>query len=114
MGFVNTFTASGQGSLSLGGVQDVSEIAALVQTMADLASVDGFSPVRRLHHQAWYGLGITPVGGPTSGVVVIVWDKFVHIEAETTLLGAFNHLGADTLYWDVQPGGVMYFEVDWP
>ncbi len=114
MGFVNTFTASGQGSLSLGGVQDVNEVAATVITLADLVSVDGSSPVRRLHHQAWYGIGVVGSTGPSAPPAVIQWHKWLQLEAETRQFGPFEHVAADTLFWDVQPGGVMYFEVDWP
>jgi len=114
MGYYVETAASGQGSASLGGLRDVSEIAAGLITLADVADVAGVAPVRRLHHQAWYGVGLTPGGGPFTGLELITWWKFHELENETTILNSFGHVLADTVYWDVRPGGVIFIEVDWP
>jgi hypothetical protein len=114
MGYVTTFTATGQGTLSLGGLQDVNEIAARVVTLANEARTYGTSPVRRVFQQAWYGLAVTPGAGPLAGYVLVTFQKHLELECETTVLNSFGHLPGDTLYYDVYPGGVMYFEVDWP
>jgi hypothetical protein len=113
MGFVTINPATDQGTLDLGGVQQVNEVAWYVVTVADLVSIDGFSPVRRLHHQAWWGLGITPTAGPTSGIVLIRRWGFVSLEGESFIFPTNGLVEADTLYFDVQPGAVMYCEVDW-
>lgn len=113
MGFVTINPASGQGTLDLTGVQDVNEVAWFLVTPADLMDIDGFAPVRRIHHQAWCGLGITPTAGPTTGVVLIRWWSWVNMEAESHIFLPIGLVTADTLYFDVQPGGEMYFEVDW-
>jgi hypothetical protein len=113
MGFVTTATASGQGALDLTGVQLCSEVAWYMVTPADLVSLDGFTPVRRLHHQAWCGLGITPGAGPTAGIPLIRKWFYVSLEGESHIFPTTDLVEADTLYFDVQPGGVMYFEVDW-
>lgn len=113
MGFVFTSTASGQGSLSLGGLVPPTEVAASIVTPADLAVFTGVSPVRRVHKQAWYGLGAIAAGGPLAGLFICTWFKYVEMEIES-LQRAQPWFGqVDTLVWDVYPGGVMYFEVDW-
>jgi hypothetical protein len=114
MGFVNTFTASGQGSLSLGGVQTVSEVAAYIVTFAPEATVVGVAPVRRVWHQCFFAIGLTASGGPTSGIFFPTFWKYLEVETESNPFATGDLRLADTIYWDVSPGGVMYFEVDWP
>lgn len=114
MGFVNTFTATGQGSLDLGGVQTVSEVAWFVVTPADLVSIDGFPPVQRIHHQAFWALTILPGAGPTAGVALARRWGYVSVFGESHIYPTTDLVEADTLYYDVFPGGVMYFEIDWP
>lgn len=113
MGFVNTFTAGGQGTLDLGGVQLCNEVSWYIVTLADLAVPTGTAPVRRIHHQAFWALTFTPTGGPTTGIVIARKWGFVGVEAESHIFPSTDLVEADTLYFDVQPGGVMYFEVDW-
>jgi hypothetical protein len=113
MGFVNTFTASGQGSLSLGGLQNVNEVSGYVITLATYATTAGASGLRRVHHQGWYGIGLTPGAGPTAGLIVITHWDFIRMENWTDLLKLHDTVLADTLYWDIEAGGVMYLEVDW-
>jgi len=113
MGFVTTTTASGFGSISLGGTQNVIEVATKVLTMADLAYVRGSSPVRRVYKQAWIGIGFnTTIDGVAT--FVLNWDHWVRFEAEDIQAGggAIFAVG-DTLYYDVETGGVMYLEADW-
>lgn len=114
MGFINTFTASGQGSLSLGGVQNVNEVSGFIVTPATYATLAGATGLRRVHHQGWYGIGLTPGGGPTSGLIVITWWDYIKMENWTDLAKLTHGVVADTLYWDIEAGGVMYLEVDWP
>jgi hypothetical protein len=114
MGFVNTFTASGQGSLSLGGVQTVNEVALVVQTFATEARTAGATPVRRVWKQCFVALGILATGGPTSGIFFPRWWKYLEVESESNIFPPTALIEADTIYWDVPDGGVMYVEVDWP
>lgn len=114
MGFTYIDDASGQGSLDLGGLQDVSEVAAHLVTPADLAVLTGVTPVRRVHKQAFYCIGVTPADGPLTGIFIASAWWYLQLETESHPFGSFDHRAADTLYYDVGPGGVMYFEVDWP
>ncbi len=114
MGFVNTFTASGQGSLSLGGLQTVNEVSGFIVTPATFATFAGLPTIRRVHQQGWYGIGLTPGGGPTAGLIVITHWHYISMENWTDLAELTNTVLADTLYWDIEDGGVMYLEVDWP
>jgi hypothetical protein len=114
MGQVNTFTASGQGSLSLGGFQSVSEVALSVQTFATEARVVGASPVRRVWKQCFVAIGFLAGGGPLTGVFLPTWWKYLELESESNQFPSGALIPADTVYWDVQAGGVMYVEVDWP
>jgi len=113
MGYHVEYGCTGQGSVGLGGTYNITEGAAGLVTVASLASVDGYTPFRRLHRQAWYGVGITPGGGPFTGIPLITWWDFMRIENETHLLNAFANILGDTLYWDVRPGGEIFLEVDW-
>ena len=118
MSFVNTSSATGQGSLSLGlgaGVTtNINELAAAVLTPATLAHVYGPAGVRRYFNQGWYGVGFTPAAGPTAGIVLITYWRWVQMEGETHLFDkTILAYPADTLYWDIPAGGVMYLEVDW-
>lgn len=115
MAEVHTFTASGQGSLVINGgaIQTILEADCLILTPATYAVLTGVAPVRRVHHQAWYGIGFTAGGGPVAGSFVITWAKYVEWESESHTLQPFGQPLGDTLFWEVQPGGVMYLEVDW-
>lgn len=114
MGYVDIHTAAGRGSLSLGGLQTVTEIYAHIVTDATSAQFSGVSPVRRVHHQCWYGLAGTAPAGPAIGQVVITFGRYLFTESED-FVRPVGWLGsADTLYWDIEAGGVMWFEVDWP
>ena len=118
MSFVSTSSASGQGSLSLGlgaGISTaINELAASVITPATLAHVYGVSPVRRYFNQGWYGVGFTAASGPTAGLTFITYWRWVQMETETHLFDkTILNYPADTLYWDIPAGGVMYLEVDW-
>lgn len=115
MAEAHTFTASGQGSLVINGgaIQTILEVDAHIITPADFAVLTGVSPVRRVHQQCFYGIGFTAGGGPLVGAFIISWAKYLETEDENHLTQAFAQPQADTLFWDVKPGGVMYFEVDW-
>jgi hypothetical protein len=115
MASAHTFTATGQGSLVLnsGAIQVILEVAAQIVTPADFAVLTGVSPVRRVHQQCFYGIGLTAPGGPLSGQFIITWSKYLETEVEDFITQAFSQPSADTLFWDVKPGGVMYFEADW-
>lgn len=114
MGFVTTSTASGQGSIDLGGLQSVNETAAVLLTAADLAHFVGASPTRRTYQQAMWGLGYTLTGGPMVGTFAVTWHRFLTFEAEDVFFPTDGLIVADTLFWDIPDGGVMYFEADWP
>lgn len=113
MPFATTSTASGQGSLAVGSLQSLTEIAAHIITPADFATLVGASPVRRSYRQAWYGVGFTPSAGPLAGVFLPTWWRYLEIETEDFMFPAGALPLADTLYFDVHAGGVMYFELDW-
>lgn len=115
MANINTFTASGQGSLVInsGAIQTILEADAKIVTPATFAVLTGVSPVRRVHQQAWWGIGFTAGGGPLAGLFLVTWAKYLEWESEVHTLQPFGQPLADTLFWDVKPGGVMYFEVDW-
>lgn len=114
MGFVSTSSASGQGSIALGGIANITEVVAKIVTPATYAVLTGVAPVRRVHKQCWYGLGFTAPGGPIIGEFVVSWGRYLAVEAEDFQRQYGWFAQADTLYWDIWPGGVMYFEVDWP
>lgn len=114
MGFHVETGVTGQGSVSLGGVVEVTEVAAGLVTPAELTTISGHTPHRRLHHQAWYGIGLnSPGGGPFTGIPLIIWHKFHSVENETHIFDTTDHKFVDTLYWDVEPGGEIFLEVDW-
>lgn len=114
MGFITVGDATGRGSLDLGGVQTVSEVAARMVTPATYATLTGVSPVRRVHHQAFFCIGVLPGGGPLEGVFIATAWWYLTLECESHPFSSLDLRNADTLYYDVQEGGVMYFEVDWP
>lgn len=114
MGFVSTSGATGQGSLSLGGVQTVNEVAAHLEVQATEARVVGVSPVRRVWKQAFYCIGLTPTGGPLTGIFIVTAAFYLQVECESRAFANNDLRPADTLFYDVGPGGQMYFEVDWP
>jgi len=77
------------------------------------ADVAGVSPVRRVHHQAWFGLGWTQSGGIFDGFTFISWHKYLQLETESLFVGDPQSAYGEFLYYDVQPGGEMTFEVFW-
>jgi hypothetical protein len=113
MGMANTFTATGQGSLSLGGIVQVMELDALIVTPADFATLTGVAPVRRVHQQCWFGIGLTANAGPVMGSWVTTFFKYLEMESEVHLFHGSADILADSIVWDIAPGGVMYFEADW-
>jgi len=112
MGQLVVLSATGQGSASLGAFVHVNELATSVVQIATEASVAGASPVRRLRKQAWIALGFTPGTGPMASKTLITWQKFVETEGEDDIQDAAFAV-ADTVYWDVFPGGEVKIEVDW-
>lgn len=114
MGFTYISDASGQGSLDLGGVRTVSEVAARLVTPAELAVLTGASPIRRVHKQAFFCIGWFPDGGPLEGIFIATAWWYLQVECESHPFASSDLRIADTLYYDVGPGGVMYFEADWP
>lgn len=112
--FVTTNTASGQGSIVTpsGDPSGMVEISAKIITPADGAVFAGISPVRRVWKQAWYGVGFTAnVDGVDT--VILTWHRYLKAECEDFLQASW-FAWASHLYYDVAPGGVMYFEMDWP
>jgi len=110
---VTTWTASGQGTIDLnsGGIQRIAEIDVVIVTMADYATIVGVSPYRRVWHQGWYGLSLVVDAGPLDGYDILTWGKYIETESEVHLLEPLPY--ATTLVWDLKPGAVCYFEVDW-
>lgn len=115
MGSINTFTASGQGSLVIDGGTGhyITELVAKIVTPADFAVLTGVSPIRRVHKQCWFGLGFLAGGGPLAGDVIVNFGKYLERELEDIIMSIVSEPFADTIYWDVHDGGVMYFEADW-
>lgn len=91
----------------------MNEIASRVETVATLATLVGVSPVRRVYKQCWVGIGLTVPGGPLTGFFILTFHKFIEVECESHPFASGDHRSADTLYYDIQDGGVMYLEVDW-
>lgn len=114
MGFVSASGLTGTGTLSLGGVQTVNEVAARMEVQATLARVVGTSPVRRVWKQAFYCIGLTPTGGPLTGIFIVTAAFYLQMECESRPFANTDYRLADTLYYDVGDGGECYFEVDWP
>lgn len=114
MGFVDIHNATGRGSLSLGGLQNVTEVYAHIVTPADNAQLSGIVPVRRVWHQCWFGVGFTATFGPAFGQTAVSWGRYLANETEDFQRQYGWFALADTLYWDIEAGGVMWFEVDWP
>jgi len=112
VGSVSVEDASGRGSLSLGGTVAVNEIAAHVITFADLAHYVGADGIRRVHQQGWYGVGFAGTIIGVSMTWLSFW-KYIEVESFTSIGLLHDTVPADTLYWDIQAGGVMYLEVDW-
>lgn len=106
-------SASGQGSESLGGTFNLTELDIRVITLADFASATGPAGIRRIHQQGWVGVGITPDGGPFVGVVGITRWRYVEQESDIHVFDTGAQVPADTIYWDIQPGGEVLIEVDW-
>ncbi len=113
MGFITTSTASGSGSLSLGGMVSVNEIAGSILTPATFGTLTGTSPIRRAHQQGWYGVGFAVTGGPFPGAIIIMYSSYITLENWSDLLKLTDTVPADTLYYELQEGCVMYLEVDW-
>jgi hypothetical protein len=114
MGFVTTSTATGRGTLSLGGLQQPNEVGWSVLTPATEARLIGAAGTRRVFQQGSWGIGGTPGAGPLAGIFVVSWWTFIDIETFDFTRPVPYFGGADTMFWDIEPGGVMYFEVDWP
>ena len=105
--------ASGVGSESLGGTFSLTELDILVVTLADFASAVGPVGIRRIHQQGWVGVGITPGGGPFVGIPAISRARYVEQESDVHIFDTGAQVPADTIYWDIKPGGVVLIEVDW-
>lgn len=114
MGFISGTGLTGQGSIDLGGVQSVSEVAAHLEVPSPFGTLSGVPPVRRCHKQAWFGIGLTPGAGPLTGVPLITWHDYLKIECESHPFASDDLRIADTLYYDIAEGAEMYLEVDWP
>ena len=108
-----TSTASGVGTLSLGAQRSVLEVAAHVVTAATWAVYTGTSPRRRIHKQAFYGVGFTAGAGPLTGVFIPTWWRYLALETEDFTFPAPDQKIADVIFWDIPSGGVMYFEADY-
>jgi hypothetical protein len=107
--------ASGQGSalIDSGAVWPVLEVAYTIVTPATNARLYGISPVQRVFQQGTFGLGLTAGGGPFTGLFLVSWWGHFEIYTATITPQPFGQPPADTLWWDIQPGGVMMIEVDW-
>lgn len=114
MGFVSASGLTGQGTLDLGGVQTVSEVAAHLEVPSDFGTLAGIPPVRRTFKHAWYGIGLTPTGGPLTGIPILTAQFYLEVECESRPFASNDYRLADTLYYDIAEGCEMYLEVDWP
>ena len=112
MGSVSVEDATGQGSISLGGLVAVNEIAAHIITPADFAVMTGVPGVRRVHQQGWYGVGFPGTIVGVSMTWLSFW-KYIDTESFTSIGLLHDTVPGDTLFWDIRPGGMMYLEVDW-
>lgn len=113
MGYTSASGLTGRGTLDLGGVQLVNEIAAHLEVPAEFGTLAGVSPVRRTFKHAWYGIGLTPTGGPLTGIFVVTAQFYLQVECESRPFSTGDHRNADTLYYDIAEGCEMYLEVDW-
>lgn len=104
---------SGQGSAALGAIQTLTEFDCAITTFATYASPAGLVGIRRVHQQGWIGVGVTPPAGPQVGNIVLTDDRYVRLENDAHVYPPGTPILADTIYWDIQPGGVVTIEVDW-
>lgn len=110
MGSVNVATASGQGSISLGGTQPVIEFSAYLVTPGLLTNFFGTSPVRRVFQVGWVGLTEHSTSPPAD---IVVWKTFVENESEDKIVSYSPGNDPDTLWWDFTPGTVVNIFVFW-
>jgi hypothetical protein len=113
MGFASGTGLTGQGSIDLGGLVTVNEVAAHLEVAAEFGTITGVSPVRRTHKQAFYCIGLTPSGGPLTGIFIVTFAAYLQVECESHPFATGDHRLADTLYYDIAQGCEMYLEVDW-
>jgi hypothetical protein len=110
LGSVNVGAASGHGSVTLSGSQDVLEFQAYVTTFGDLVNFAGFSPVRRVFGVGWVGFGQVSVS--PSGVYVM-WHKFIENEFEDYAPSFPIGNYPDFMLWDLSPGTVVNLTAYW-
>jgi len=112
MGQVNVPTASGQGSISLGGAQAVNEYLAHLITPGDETNFYGQAGVRRTFQLGWVGLSEHLTSPWTADA--IVWKTFIENETEDKLVVYASGNNPDTFWWDLDPGAVVDLYVYWP
>lgn len=110
MGYVLVPTATGHGSLTLGGAQPVVELYLQRVTDGPLVRVAGYSPVERVHQVGWVGLGVDAVG---ANPAYVVWDTFIHLEAEDHPIAFSPGNAPNMVYWDLTSGTTWYIGVYW-
>lgn len=103
-------TASGHGSASLGGDFTVKELYGQLITAGDLVHITGFSPMRRVFNAGWFGVGAAAGGGYPD---ILFYGKFLEYEADDHRFETGSTVVANTLWWDITPGTILFLEVDW-
>lgn len=110
MGSITQASATGAGTLSLGGYQLVNEIDISVNTLADLYRTTGAAPFRRIFQQG--RVGIAALQGGTNHYVIV--DHFIEHDLEVVPIGDGAGFYANELFWEIEAGGDVQIIVWWP
>ena len=110
LGSVIVPTASGHGSLTLGGTFTITELYGQLVTPGSQVHIYGYSPVRRVFNAGWYGVATDP-GGTYPDIVF--FGKFLEYEADDYRFPTSSTVTVNRLWWDLTPGTVLFLEVDW-
>lgn len=88
----------------------VVEFTGRLVTTGFRVSIDGASPVRRLHQAGWVGLtqhSTSPLGD------IVVWQAFLENEFQDFAVSYAPGMDPDTLYWDISTDTELELWVFW-
>ncbi len=108
--------ATGSGFLPYtAGAQLITDIDVQVHSVGGDAHVFVSTPVYRLQHVGWFGIGYATGGLPLLGnpQVGVVWWQFVEFVRQDAVVQVLDPFPTDTFFWQLSPGCVVDFTVSY-
>ena len=110
MGSIAQMSASGTGSLSLGGYFQIAEVDTVITTLSTGYGFQGTGVARRLFDIGRWSLGAFSSG---DGLTYMTYDRFLHHATEAVYLDQGLLLYSTHIFWSLQGGAVVDFYVYW-